>query len=232
MNKVKWLVFAVIIVLCLFILVLLTKVTIYINYYHRKDDDDLRVELRAWFGLIRYKKNFPLIKVDDQSASIIVKERTNKVSNNAVKEEKENKISATDFLNNLKNFQEILEHVFQLNRILRRLFNKMSVTKFEWYSVIGVGDAAHTGTVSGALWAIKGSIIGLFSHYLRMKTIPQIMVHPNFQQIITQTNLSCIIQFRIGYAIGAGLKIVKFWKNGKPHLKSSTLKSNDKVKSI
>lgn len=224
----KWLILAVIMILCFFILVLLTKVTIFINYYHRKDDDDLSIELRAWFGLVRYKKHFPLIKVDDQSASIIVKEKSKKTA----AEETENKISVEDVLNNLKNYQEILEHVVQFNRIVRRFLNTIAVKRFDWQSIIGVGDAARTGTAAGVLWTIKGSITGLISHYLRMKTMPQIMVYPHFQQMITQTNLSCMIQFRIGYAIGAGLLIVKFWKGGKSHLKSTSMRSNEKVKTI
>lgn len=232
MNEVKWLVLVVIILLCLMLLILFTKLTIYINYYHHKDDDNLRVELRAWFGLIRYKKSFPIIKVDDQSAGIIIKEKAKKSNHKTTATDKESKITVTEVLNSLKNYREILQHVFELNRITRRFFKKVAVRQFEWHSVIGVGDAAHTGTVSGVLWAIKGSIISLLSHYLRMKTMPKLLVQPNFQQVITQTNLSCMIQFRVGHAIVAGLKIVKFWKGGKPLLKANTIISNDKVKSI
>ena len=34
----------------------------------------LKIEFKAWFGLIKYKLNVPLIKVDDNSPSIVVEE--------------------------------------------------------------------------------------------------------------------------------------------------------------
>lgn len=231
MNNVKWLVLAIIILLSLFILFLCTKLTIFVYYYHHKDDDHITIEFRAWFGLIRYRKVIPLIKVSDQTAGIIVKEKSDKGQNQR-EENNERNFTATEVLNSLKNYREILEHVIHLNKIMRRFCKKVAIKQFEWHSVIGVGDAAHTGTASGILWAVKGSIIGLLSHYLSMKTIPKITVQPRFQQIITQTNLSCMIQFRIGHAIVAGLKIVKLWKGGKPLLRTNTITSNVKPKSI
>jgi hypothetical protein len=89
--------------------------------------------------------------------------------------------------------------------------------------MIGIGDAVYTGVAAGALWSIKGSIIGLLSNYLRMKEMPKLMVQPNFQQMITSTDLSCMFQFRIGYAILAGLKLVKWWKGGLPHFKEKNI---------
>ena len=38
---------------------------------------------------------------------------------------------------------------------------KVNVTELEWHSTMGVGDAALTGMLTGALWTIKGSIIGM-----------------------------------------------------------------------
>lgn len=221
----KWLLIILIILLFLFILIILTKITIYLNYHHLKDDDHLKIELRAWFGLIRYKKTIPLIKIDEDSPSIVVKGKDEESDNTS-------KITSKDIVTNLKRYREILEHVFQLNTIIRRFLKKVSVKRFEWYSVIGVGDAAITGTITGALWAVKGSIVGLFSHYFRIREMPKLMVYPNFQQVITQTELSCMFEFRIGYAMLAGIKLVKFWKGGRPRLMQNTIVSNEKLKSL
>jgi hypothetical protein len=65
-----------------------------------------------------------------------------------------------------------------------------------------------------------------------MKEMPKLAVQPNFQQMITSTDLLCMFQFRIGYAILAGLKLIKFWKGGKPHLKSKTDFREEKTKSV
>jgi hypothetical protein len=227
-NELKWLIIALIILLFLIILIIFTKITIYLNYYHYKDDDNLKIEFRIWFGLIRYKKNIPLIKVDDHSPSIIVKETENGNGDTNQDDENVRMLTAQKLINTLKNFREILEHVFQLNNIIKKFFKRVTVKRFEWNSIIGLGDAVHSGMAAGALWAIKGGILGLLSHYLRLKEMPRLMVQPHFQQMITHTELTCIFQFRIGHAMLAGLKLVKLWKGGPPHLKQNNLMSNDK----
>jgi hypothetical protein len=208
--------------LFLFILIIFSKITIYLNYYHHKDDDNLKVEIRLWFGLIRIKKQIPLIKVDDNSPSIILKE-SEKSNEETENNEKVKQITPQKLINSLKNFREIIEHVFQLNSIVKNFLKKVTIQRFEWQSAIGVGDAVYTGVAAGALWSVKGAIVGVLSNYLRMKEMPKIMVQPNFQQMVTSTDLLCMFQFRIGHAMLAGLKIVKWWKGGFPHLKPNNI---------
>jgi hypothetical protein len=229
-NELKWLLLILIVLILFILLLVFTKITIYLNYYHQKDDDHLKIEIRALYGIIRYKKNIPLIKVDDQSPSLVVKGE-NEI-NNETKTEKTSKITPHDVITNLKNFKEVLEHVVELNRIIKKFLKKVSVKKFEWNTIIGVGDALYTGVISGALWTIKGSLMGLLSDYFSFKEMPQLMVHPNFNQMIARTNLSCMFQFRTGHAMLAGLKLVKFWKGGKPSLKSTKIVTNEKSKSL
>jgi energy-coupling factor transporter transmembrane protein EcfT len=221
-NELKWLIIVLIILLFLFILIIFSKITIYLKYYHHKDDDDLKIEVRLWFGLIRFKKQIPLIKVDNNSPSVILK-GTGKSNEETQNNEEIKKITPQKLINSLKNFKEILEHVFQLNSIIKNFLKKVSIQKFEWQTAIGVGDAVYTGVAAGALWSIKGAIVGLLSNYLSMKEMPKLMVHPNFQQMITSTDLSCMFQFRIGHAMLAGLKLVKWWKGGLPHLKPNNI---------
>ena len=42
--------------------------------------------------------------------------------------------------------------------------------------------------------------------------MPKLLVTPHFQFAILQTHLTCIFQFRIGYAILAGLKLLNSGK--------------------
>jgi hypothetical protein len=186
-----------------------------------------------WFGLIRYTINVPLIKVDDNSPSIVVKSKT-KMGDSGDESAKENatQITTEDMENNLINVNKILKHVFGLHQIVRKFFRRVTMKGLEWNTLIGVGDAAHTGTITGAIWALKGSIIGLLSHYFKLKEMPKISVTPHFQAAVIETRLTCIIQFRIGYAILAGLKLIKFWKGGLPHFKKKTNFANDKTKSV
>jgi hypothetical protein len=221
--------------LFLFILIIFTKLTIFVNYFHHNDNDNLTIEFRIWFGLIKYKKNLPLIKIDDNSPSLVAK--SNSQTGNSSNEEKKSEhnvhqIGKDDLMKTLKNTKEFIQRVFQLNIIVRKFFEKVSVKQFEWHTMIGVGDAAQTGIIAGAIWTLKGSIVGLLSHYLKLKQMPNLSVTPQFQLALIQTRLSCIFQFRIGHAILAGLKLIKFWKGERQHIKTNTNFSKEKTKSV
>lgn len=230
MKKLVWLYIAIISIIFLFLLIIFSKLTIHLNYYHHNDNDDLKVEFRIWFGLIKYKINVPLVKIDDNSPSIVVKgnsEMGNLNENDSPT--KAGQIKKDDVITYLSNTKEILQHVINMNLIIMKFMKRVVIKKFEWHSLVGVGDAAHTGTITGALWTIKGSIIGMLSHFLRLKVMPQLSVTPHFQLTIIQTRITCIFQFRIGYAILAGLKLIKFWKGGRPNLKMNSSKEKTKT---
>ena len=228
-----WLLLSLMIILFLFLLIIFTRLTIYVSYSHFNDNDDLKIELRVLFGLIKYKIKVPEIKVDDDSPSVIVKTKT-EMGDSADEdtEPKVNQLTKDDFLSKLQNTKEILNKVFGMNVIVKKFLQKVTIKNFEWQTLFGVGDAAHTGMITGALWAVKGGIIGLLSHYMRLKEMPQLTVTPHFQAVVIHTRLTCMFQFRIGYAILAGLKLIKFWKGGKPRLKSKSDFRNEKTKSV
>jgi hypothetical protein len=220
----------------LLLLILITKLTIQVNYYHHNDNDDLKLVFKVCFGLIKYKITVPLIKIDDNSPSIVVKSNTQfgntTGGEKGTPEDAVNKITADDVLTYLINGKELLVHVFGMNVIVRKFFQKVTLKRFVWETMMGVGDAAHTGMLTGALWTIKGGIFGLLSHYLIVKDMPRLGVIPHFQAAVIQTRLSCIFQFRIGHAMLAGLKLFKFWKGGRPHFKTTTGILKEKTKSV
>ena len=70
----KWFAFALIILFLLLLLIIVTKITVLFSYYHGQDNDDLKIKFKAWFGLITYKINVPLIKIAEDSPAIVYKE--------------------------------------------------------------------------------------------------------------------------------------------------------------
>ncbi|WP_310195139.1 DUF2953 domain-containing protein [Neobacillus niacini] len=233
MKKLVWLYIALIAIIFLFLLIIFSKLTIHLNYFHHNDNDDLKVEFRIWFGLIKYKINIPLVKIDDNSPSVVVKGNSgmgNPSENDSPT--KVDQIKKDDIMTYLRNTKEILQHVINMNVILRKFIKRIVIKHFEWHSLVGLGDAAHTGILTGALWTIKGSFIGMLSHFLRLKKMPVLSVTPHFQLAIIQTRITCIFQFRIGYAILAGLKLIKFWKGGRPNLKMNTANSKEKTNTV
>lgn len=208
------------------------KIILY--YYHNNDNDHLKIEFKAWFGLIKYKKEIPLIKIDDNSPTIVTK-GTKAAGPLGSAEKKDTKqYSAEDLMNSLQDTKEVLTHVVFLHRIVRKFLKTISIKEFSWHTMVGIGDAAYTGMLTGAIWALKGSFIGLISHYMKLKAAPTITITPQFQFAVSQTVISCIIQFRIGHAMVAGIKLIKYWKGGMASFKTKPLSalSNDKTKSV
>ncbi|MEH7108197.1 DUF2953 domain-containing protein [Bacillus sp. JJ1764] len=223
-----WLLITLLAFVLLVLVMVLTKLTVLIHYQHYNDNDNLTIEFRIWFGLIKYKKNIPLIKIDDDSPSIVVKSDSNLNKD----DEKVQQISKKEVTGYWQRTHELLDRIFNLNLIIKKLFKKVMIKQLEWETFIGVGDAAHTGIAVGALWAAKGGIVGLLSKFLNLTVMPQLSITPHFQAAVIQTQLKCMFQFRIGHAILAGLKLIKFWRGEKKRSKNNANFSNEKIKSI
>ncbi len=200
------------VIISLFVLLVLAtfaKITVNLTYFHNQDNDELTIKLSTFYGLASYTVNVPVLKIDNDSPAIVVKEEQHSAINET---EKTEKITPETIIRDLRHLRDFLKHVIGFHKIMKKLLSRISITKFSWKSVIGTGDAAFTGSCIGALWGVKGSILGMISHYMRLKVYPIIEVQPHFQKLTSHTELACIFSFRLGYAIIAALQIVKYWK--------------------
>jgi hypothetical protein len=232
-ENLLWLYISLSVLLGLLLLIVFTKLTIIINYQHHNDDDELNVEFKIWFGLIQYKINVPLIKIDDDSPSVIVKHHSHLGEEPGGKvDHKVNQITKDKVLKSIEKARDFLQKVVRMQVIVRKFFQKISVKKFEWSSYIGVGDAAYTAIAAGALWTLKGSIVGFLSRFFKLTVMPQLAITPQFQAAVIQTHLLCIFQFRIGHAILAGLKLIKYWRGEQNRFTNKSTFSNDKTKFV
>jgi hypothetical protein len=210
----------------LLLLIIITKLTITISLYHGNDNDHFLIRFRAWFGLIKYKVEVPMVKLGDEGPNIVFEEKTEKGKEGKGEEkDKLKKETPEDILTSIKDFRELLQHVAGLHSIISHFLSKVKIFDIQWQTLFGTGDASSTGTMTGLIWGAKGSMMGVLSSYMNLQTMPQMMVVPSFQKAIIQTDFSCIITFRVGHAILAGIKMIKLWKGGKPNFQSKPLSS-------
>jgi hypothetical protein len=230
----KWVLLTILLLTVLAIIILITKVKILLDYYHGNDNDHLKVTVRAWGGLIKYKVEIPVIKVDDNSPTIVAEEKVQTGLNENIKKEKSVQVDKTDMLNSFNDFKQLLTHIAGLHKIIRDFLKKVMLRKIEWHTMVGVGDAAATAVITGAFWAVKGGVIGVLSHYMKLKDMPVMTITPSFQHAVSITSFKCMIQFRVGHAILAGIKLVKYWKGGWPEFKTKPLSalSGDKTNTV
>ena len=115
-------------VLLLFLLII-AKINVDIKYVHRNDDDELSVKVHLW-NIPVYRMSAPLIKIDENSASIVVAEKQSlgggKVDEKSG-DEKKVKITFEEILDMLKEAKEFLKHVVGFHKIVRRFLNHVRV---------------------------------------------------------------------------------------------------------
>lgn len=92
---------------------------------------------------------------------------------------------------------------------LRSLLKEIKVLEFKWQTKGGTGNAFTTSIASGALWAIKGWLIGYLTQHLQVFEKPQIYVQPDFKSCSLETSFSCMISFRLGKTILGIMRVLK-----------------------
>ena len=139
-------------------LILLTKLKVHIKYSHAQDNDSFKIQLRAWFGLLRYTFDVPLIKVDENSPSIVVEEETKTGKEENMNSEKRSQFFAQDIINGLKDMEKLLKHVVSLHRYYSPLFEKGK------YQSIRMADGNWYGR-GRFNWSINGGSLGCKRKY-------------------------------------------------------------------
>ncbi|MBA2871754.1 hypothetical protein HNQ85_002029 [Anoxybacillus calidus] len=209
--------------ICFIMFISMMRMSILIDVKHAQGDDRVKITLKTLFGLIRYTINIPLVKVDKESLGIIVSRRDEMSygKSNVEIQPKKNKYTPSEIVDSLKQTKRFVNHVVHLHSILKKFLSHIAVTKFEWHTTFGTGDAAYTGMAIGIGWSVKYGIVAIVSRYMKLKTGPVITITPSFQQAMSQTHFICMIHFRIGHAMLAGMRIVKYWRgNSLSKLKS------------
>ncbi|MYL44779.1 DUF2953 domain-containing protein [Virgibacillus halodenitrificans] len=124
----------------------------------------------------------------------------------------------------LNEWKEILQ---SSSKLLSIILSNISIKKLKWKTAGGMGEACVTGTVTGLVWSLKGIILGQLVEKSNMRCEPSIYVEPYFQQTFFQTELTCMISFRIGKAIHVffkGLRLISQDKNKNNYRKRRILK--------
>ncbi|WP_062355086.1 DUF2953 domain-containing protein [Bacillus kwashiorkori] len=207
-----WLIIIVALILLLLV-VIFSKVKLKVTYSHANSKDLLQIVVILLFGIIKFKINLLDGKNKDDQP-----EQQNNNDQMAKQQDVED-----SGLKSLHDIKLVVNRVIGLNKIVQTFLKKVQIIKFDWKTVIGTGDASQTGMITGVAWGIKGVVVGLLSKFFSLKVYPNIHIAPSFQQKIAKTELFCMIQVRIGHAILAGIKILKYWRGSKPKFKSKPL---------
>lgn len=183
------------------VLLLCLSVQMGICYKRVQQQDHLTLHIGVFNGLLLFQKEIPSLRL--QSEGVVYREQ------------KERLFSLHDFKESKEQWNVTVKRMVGLWRILTRFLRKINVRKLYWHSRIGTGDAAHTGVLLGVVYGLKGGVVWLFAHFLHLATQPTIVIEPAFTETHFYTEFECIVRFRIGHAILAGIFILFHLRKGR-----------------
>ncbi|WP_165921059.1 DUF2953 domain-containing protein [Paenibacillus albiflavus] len=165
-------------------------------------DDQIIVDIKALWGLVKFRYEVPAIQLLDLGKGILFKKE--QINDNTDKEMS----ASTEALN-----KRVIMHYIDISRQLlkstkglidwfKQLLSRVECTTLSWNSRIGLDDAAFTAQVVGIVWGIKSMLIGYLIRYVQMKqTPPQLEVMPQYNMWDYSTEIKITIRIRIIYLI-------------------------------
>ncbi|KGX89213.1 DUF2953 domain-containing protein [Pontibacillus litoralis] len=199
------LVFLTIGIVSIYFLFVWSKVIITFLLLHHQDQDYIKIEVR-FLRYLRYKKEIPLVAIDKEHMAIKTKEQTSTEGKTA---EHEKSYTPKELIHQLQEVRQFVQNVVGLHTIVSRFLSNVTIHTLQWKTEFGTSDASNTGMICGIMWSIKGTVVGILSHFMELNTKPSVQIIPSFQEKHSQTRLECMISFRFGKAIVALFQIAR-----------------------
>ncbi|MGF7050366.1 hypothetical protein J2T13_004904 [Paenibacillus sp. DS2015] len=201
-----WIFGIIVIVLLLIMAVCLSVIRFELWIKKHGKDDEVVLNIRMLYGLIRLHYELPIMKFENMKKGILIKvEKKNNIKESK-DETKKTRVDKRKIDYWQTQFIKILEATDSFLIWMKKTLSHVSILKLDWSTNISAGDAAYTAIATGMVWSIKGSLVGWLSYHMGMRTAPRLFVVPVFDDKPQfSTELSCIAQISCGYAMYAGL---------------------------
>ncbi|AEI41291.1 DUF2953 domain-containing protein [Paenibacillus mucilaginosus] len=203
----------------------LSQVTIQIGFSQKGKDEDITVNAKALFGLVKLKFEIPFIRFKNLQEGFEVKAKAKQVNSTAgqlLGQAMEN-IGPEMLRKAYENIRKLLENTLNFNEWLRHMLGRVRCTQMDWKTTVGIGDAAETAFLAGAFWGIKTSILGLLFRYIPLEGQPRLAVVPAFNQTLIAVEVMCTFRIRMAYILLSGVQLLwrvlkvkgglKAWRN-------------------
>lgn len=204
-----WLGGILILLLLIAALILLSTITLQLTLRKKNRDDTILLDVTMLYGFVHLRYQVPSIWLKNWSDGLQIEE--DRPGNVLQKESSsvDQQVNKDQVQQWKDQFDRMLKATSGLRVWLRATLRRVSFHQLEWSTNVGLQDAAHTATLTGALWGVKATLIGWLSHHIRLKQRPKLFVVPVFDGTpLFSTELRCIAEIRCGYAIYAGLVLI------------------------
>lgn len=183
-----------------------------LEYWRDGNDDRLLLNLRGPYGIVFQQLDVPVIDLAMTGQGPALNYRQH--SQDALGGE-QRVVRSKLLLKEGRKLQAIwrkLRPVWQSYRpAAGYLLRHVHLDAFTWETKLGVDDAAATGLLVGAAWALKGSLLTLLQTKLRLgEDRASVTVAPSFSRSHFSTFLHCIFTIRIVHVINVQLQLLGY----------------------
>ncbi|MEI7024605.1 DUF2953 domain-containing protein [Paenibacillus sp. y28] len=190
-------------------IVLESNVESRIYYRRRQTNDHVVVQVKALMGLIRYKTEIPVIRFEGWSQGILVeRKKANQAFALSQGSERHEQVTLEKIKDYYDKAQLFLKQFVGFSEWFTRTLKHIHCTSCSWSTRIGLGDTVGTAISTGAVWAMKSSLLGFLSRYIRLSTIPKLDVQPDYNRLHFSTEGDVALTMRFGYLVLASFL---FW---------------------
>ena len=97
----------------------------------------------------------------------------------------------------------------EIHSMVSFLCRKMQLVLVEWKTILGTGNPASTGMLTGFLWSLKSAGFALlFQHCGQCLRNPVWMVVPDFNTSKFIMHFTCVVRVRMGYLAWVALRVL------------------------
>ncbi|MFB5675519.1 DUF2953 domain-containing protein [Paenibacillus terreus] len=202
-----WIVIAALILLVL--AVLLSRIKIRAEVLKQANNDYARLQIHMLYGLVRFQYELPSVLIDRFRKGISV--RLDRYIN--VGEDKTDKdeavVDKSKIEELLRNFRVLLESTDSLKQWIKTTVAHLSLSQLKWTTKLGVRDCSQTAVLTGAVWALKSSVVGWTTAHVRYDCMPALSVIPSWdERNYFSTNVVCSASISMGYVVIALFRLL------------------------
>ncbi|MDN4067445.1 DUF2953 domain-containing protein [Paenibacillus vini] len=204
-----WLGSILVLLLLVLTLILLSKITFHIKLKKENKDETILIDVTLLFGLLTYHYRIPALGLNKLQDGLWVE---NNSSDNFFKTHTsagEQEIDKEKVNRWADQFRDMIRATRGLKKWMNTTLRRVTLVSMEWSTNFALKDAAHTATLTGALWAVKTTLIGWLSYRVSLQQRPKLFVVPVFGgSPLFSTELNCTAEIRLGNAVYAGMVLV------------------------
>ena len=208
----------------LFLSALPLRLTLWIRRYH--GDEEGAIELVYLFGLVHWRRRLfsitgtssdegPAISINHETSAVNSSHRSPTMQGERGSEAEHAEVTTEDVWRLLTHWQALKSIFDEAKPVLRKLGHRALFRRLQVKLTVGTSDVVTTGIAYGTTWAVTMGIIGSITYWARFSQKPTVHVNADFQKATVEGSAECIVEIRLGYAILAGLRLLRVWRSVK-----------------